>query len=176
VGDETEIVVCEANMQVTTAEPVQDAQGVPQVPIQVANWVAKGRSRLLNTDLEFQLTPGPSPLSTLTGFAGGAPQSGAGTVTPTGPGAAFPAQLDFVMNYQMTATMRSDGALAAGGDVFAGGQPTVVGRATNLRGNAVGTITSFPPKPTDTFEIRSKAIQLNTAQGLAEVGGLMCAC
>jgi hypothetical protein len=75
----------------------------------------------------------------------------ASTVVARREGDAFPATLRFKMEYEV----------ASGRE-----------RVSGLKGTAVGTITAFPPAPTDIFKIEGKDVQL----GDLEARALLCAC
>ncbi len=56
-GDKTEILVCKAEMVLTTGEAYLNTGKRRQVDVEVHDWVATGRSRMLGGEIEFRLTP-----------------------------------------------------------------------------------------------------------------------
>ena len=62
---ETEVVVLDAEMTVRTAAALTNKRGKRQVDVEVAEWVANGRSELLNQDISLRLE-GDQPRSLVT--------------------------------------------------------------------------------------------------------------
>ncbi|HRC84132.1 MAG TPA: hypothetical protein PK413_00830 [Thermoanaerobaculia bacterium] len=56
-GDRSELLICKAKMQVNTSEPKRDAQRRRQIDVEVLDWVATGKSRMLGGRVEFRMTP-----------------------------------------------------------------------------------------------------------------------
>jgi hypothetical protein len=55
-GKQAEVLVCEAKMVLRTSEP-RGAGPRRQIDVDILDWVATGRSRLLGGPVEFRLTP-----------------------------------------------------------------------------------------------------------------------
>jgi len=89
-GNETELLVMKAKMDVNTGSAYASG-GKQQVDVEVGDWVATGRSKMLGGKVEFRLsTDKAQPKSRVTGAAKKA-KSGD-----------FPAQLRFGMRYDVT--------------------------------------------------------------------------
>jgi hypothetical protein len=106
-GDDVEILVLDATLHIRTADARASRSGRRQVSIEVTDWVARGHSDLLDSDVTMQLT---------------GTQRGS-SVAATQVGADFPATLRFNMNYQVEVN-----GGARRGNVIGGLRGTAVGK------------------------------------------------
>ena len=138
-GNQTELLIMKAKMDIKTGTAYANGGKKRQVDVEVANWVATGKSKMLGGKVEFRLSKeGPQPKSFVTAEATGAKSED------------FPAKLRFGMRYELE---------------------TPRGTVTNLTGVATGSISAFPPKAGDVFNIRK---QLELAG--VRVVPVACAC
>jgi hypothetical protein len=88
-GEESELLVMKARMDVSTADAHTTGSRKRRVNVEVADWVATGKSRMLGGKIEFRLSRDKrQPKSFVT--AGGAKEGD------------FPAQLRFGMRYEVS--------------------------------------------------------------------------
>jgi hypothetical protein len=125
-GAQTELLIMQAKMAVSTGQAYVTGAKKRQVDVEVQDWVATGRSKMLGGKVEFRLSKDKAqPKSYVTAAA----KRGKGKAKAGD----FPAQLRFGMRYDLQ---------------------TPQGTVSGLAGVATGAISAFPPKAGDIFNIK----------------------
>jgi hypothetical protein len=145
---ETEVVVMEAEMHVTTEAPQKNENtGRQQVDLTVDRWVARGHSRLLGTEIVMELDSSEQKSDE-------GSEALRSTVIAKGRDGDFPAQLTFNMAYTISA-------------------PALGYKSSKtLRSTAAGPIRAFPPPSDSRFEITGKELSIADI----DIDPIMCAC
>ncbi|MFY9622470.1 MAG: hypothetical protein WAM70_11715 [Pyrinomonadaceae bacterium] len=120
-GNQSELLVMKAKMKIDTGNAYTNGSKKRQVDVQVGEWVATGKSKMLGGKVEFRLSKDAAqPKSFVTAGKSSAKDD-------------FPAKLRFGMRYDVE---------------------TPQGTLTGLSGVAIGSISAFPPKAGDVFNLR----------------------
>jgi hypothetical protein len=116
VGDQTEVLQCQAELKLRAGDPYVAEDGARRVDIEVMDWRADGTSKLLGGDVKFRMlqgvsTPDPSYVQSFQVWNASKPQD-------------FPAHAQFAVPYELE---------------------TPFGTVTGLFGLTEGTVRNFPP-------------------------------
>jgi hypothetical protein len=116
VGDQTEVLKCQAELKLRAGSPYVAEDGTRRVDIEVMDWHAAGTSKLLGGDVKFRMlqgvsTPDQSYVKSFQTWDASKPQD-------------FPAHAQFAVPYELE---------------------TPFGTVTGLFGLTEGTVRSFPP-------------------------------
>jgi hypothetical protein len=121
VGDQSELLTCDAKLVLRTSEPSITAEGTRRVDLEVVNWEAQGTSELLGdvrfTMIKGEKTPDASFVVSKQAYDASAPGD-------------FPALAQFALWYELE---------------------TQYGKVANLYGLTQGEILSFPPRSGEIF-------------------------
>jgi len=124
VGENKELVVCTAQLTLTTGEPYLAADGKRRVDLKIVDWHATGTSKLLGGDINFRMRKNATTEDK--SFVESYEVAQAGSHD-------FPARAQFAMPYELD---------------------TPFGTVSNLYGVTAGTIESFPPQPGAQFKMQ----------------------
>jgi hypothetical protein len=123
VGENKELVICKADLVLTTGTPYVSADGKRRVDLKIVDWTATGNSKLLGGEITFRMrkdatTADKSFVESYERFQADSHD--------------FPAKAQFAMPYEVD---------------------TPFGTVTNLYGVTSGTIEAFPPQPGAQFKM-----------------------
>lgn len=123
VGENKELVVCKAELVLTTGTPYVSADGKRRVDLKILDWNATGTSKLLGGEITFRMRKDATTADRSFVESYELVQAGSHD---------FPAKAQFAMPYEVD---------------------TPFGTVSNLYGVTAGTIESFPPQPGAQFKM-----------------------